>query len=300
MTEPVLTIVLGTRNRLDMLKQSIDSIAGAVSVPHRVIVVDAGSTDGTLEYLATRNDVETVADGKPIGQAQSLNRVFRRVESKYVCWISDDNVLQPGALDDALETLERRPAVGMVALKVKDVLGPYTRLPYIGGISDARVLTCNQGVLRNDVFRRVGYFDEAFRNYGIDPDLTASVLRAGYEVVMTRRVAIHHYRDHDALPGAIQKDERVARLAAARELYAKKHATLVRAARSVPVARTAKYLLWLCIRVLVFVTRRERFFGYSFRDWTNLLHCRWISILDFWRTRREPYYLVQRIDRTLD
>ena len=294
----LLTIVLGTRNRLDMLRRALGSIPAAVTLPHHVIVVDAGSTDGTLEFLATRQDVETVADGKPIGQAQSLNRVFRRIETPYICWISDDNELLPGVLDDALNVLESRPTVGMVALKVKDVAGPFTGAPYVGGISEAGVLTCNQGVIRNELFRCVGYFDESFKNYGIDTDLTASVLREGYEVVMTRQVAIHHYRDHEAAPGAIAKDERVSRGAAVQELYRQKHQPLVRAARSLPARAIGaiKHLAWYVIRLLAGLHRGEpQLLGYNLRDWTNLLHCRWISPLDFWKTRRERYYLVQRV-----
>ena len=39
----------------------------------------------------------------------------------------------------------------------------------------------------------------------------------------------------------------------------------------------------------------EQRWGYTERDWTNMLRARYISKLDLWRNRRNPYYLVQSI-----
>ncbi|MEZ6024270.1 MAG: hypothetical protein R3C16_12860 [Hyphomonadaceae bacterium] len=61
--------------------------------------------------------------------------------------------------------------------------------------SQRPILNVNQGVLPTDVLRDVGYFSETFGFYGIDPDLTAKVLFTGRDVVYTREVAIHHYRN---------------------------------------------------------------------------------------------------------
>jgi GT2 family glycosyltransferase len=193
---PELAIVLGTYNRLALLRECLGSLRAALPVPHVVHVTDAGSTDGTVEYLARNQSPTLVAHliGRPIGQARALNDVFAQIRTPYVCWISDDNVLLPGALKRALAIIRGDARIGMVALKVKDVVGPFVEAPYIGGISSIGILNVNQGLLPTGLLQRLGGFSEEYRDYGIDPDLTARVLFAGYRVVYTKHVCIHHHR----------------------------------------------------------------------------------------------------------
>ena len=278
-----------------MLKNCLSSLRGQIVTPTQVIVVDAGSTDGTLEYVASLVDIQLVRDGKPIGQAQALNRVFKNVTTRYTCWLSDDNVAQPGALDSAVEILERNTSIGMVSLKVKDVKGPYVDAPYVGGIWSSGILTCNQGVIRTDLLRDVGYFDEEFRDYGIDADLTAKVLVAGHQVVFTKNVAIHHHRDHAAAPGAIENDQRAVRLKAAQERYDRKYATLIQHGLADRISRKSREALWRGMHLIHGKGRRQEILGYHARDWYNVLHGRYISDLDLLRNRARPFYLVQRI-----
>ena len=188
--------------------------------------MDAGSTDGTVDYLMQSSEIHLRRDEQLIGQAQSLNRVFGSLRSKYVCWLSDDNVVQPGMLELAVSILEADSSIGMVALKVKDVTGHNTSLPYIGGFWPSGILTCNQGVLPTRLLQKLGGFDEEFRDYGIDADLTARVVLEGYKVVFTKKVAIHHYRDYESRTW-IDHREREKRIAAGMRRYSCKYSQLI-------------------------------------------------------------------------
>src|SRR4029079_15372765 len=84
--------------------------------------------------------------------------------------------------------------VGMVAVKVRDIEGPVVDAPYLGAVSSIGILNVNQGMLRTPIVQEVGGFSEAFRDYGIDPDLTAKVLFSGWDVAYTRAVGIPHHR----------------------------------------------------------------------------------------------------------
>jgi GT2 family glycosyltransferase len=291
-----LSVVIGTCNRRELLRECLGSLIGKIAGPHEIIVVDAGSTDGTLEYLRTVAGIRVVADAERLGQAQSLNRVFRHLGSDLICWLSDDNVLQPGMLDAAVGVLDAHADIGMVALKTKDVRGPFTQHPYIGGLSPgARVLTANQGVIRRELFQSLGFFAEEYRDYGIDMELTMQVLLGGWKVVMTRAVAIHHFRDHEAHPGAITSTARKERHAAARQKYFERYADL---APPTVVSRLCDTLLRLGKRLGLFRAGCS-FLGYNERDWTNLLRGRFISKLDFFQTRSQPFYLVQHLPSRL-
>ena len=318
MSHVTLSIIVGTYNRLALLKKCLEALGKGVRVDREIIVVDAGSTDGTLEYLQQCPTIRLVRDEGLIGQAKSLNRVFAMLNSDFVCWLSDDNIILDGALDSAVDILQHHSSIGMVALKVKDITGAYTRAPYLGGIWETGILNCNQGMLPTRLLRQLGGFDEKFRDYGIDADLTTRVLLAGYQVVYTKRVAIHHYRDHET-DNWITKSNREQRLQSARDLYRSRYAPLLIPQKTFSSVENSnfkkfvsKFLLYLKGKVVKhykILARHLKFsldesivnhwLGPFFRDWYNVSHGRFISRWDLFLNLHRPYYLVQQIPDSL-
>lgn len=299
--EATLSILIGTMNRLPILKKTLEALAGGVKVPHEIIVIDAGSTDGTLEYLRHLKGVTLVNDGRLIGQAKSLNRVIRNLNSRFMCWLSDDNVVVEGMLDEAVQVLQNDIQVGLVSLKVMDVTGHFSDvLPYIGGIWSG-ILNCNQGMLPTRLMQELGGFDEEFRDYGIDIDLTTRVLLAGYKVVFTKKIAIQHYRDYETNTW-IDMDARKERLKKAQVMFGNKYPFLKKKSST----RLSKFINGNKARLLssiywIYKQAAERhiplgqWLGVNERDWQNIFFCRYVSAWDFLLNFRKPYYLVQKI-----
>ena len=166
---PIRTASIGRCNRKYIPTKCLAALIGKIATPHEIVVLDDGSTDGTNEYLAQLEGITHVRDGKPMGQAQSFNQVLRNLRCRFVCWLGDDNLVQPGALDAAVEMLMPNATIGMMTLKTKDVRGPYVGAPYIGDIYATGILNCNQGLLRYDLFEKVGFFDETLKTTGSTP-----------------------------------------------------------------------------------------------------------------------------------
>ncbi|HWL70927.1 MAG TPA: NAD-dependent epimerase/dehydratase family protein [Geminicoccus sp.] len=294
-----LTVVVGTCDRCGDLSDLLDSIETHTHVPHLVVVSDAGSTDGTLEMLERRKQANLVVvrEGERRGQARALNEVFARVETPYVCWVSDDNLVTEGALDRAVEILENNPNIGMVGLKVRDLVGPFVKAPYIGGIGVAGVLNVNQGVLSSELLRRLGGFDEELRDYGIDPDLTLRVLKAGKEVVFTKEIAILHRRGWPSDPNSPEAKRLAEKHERARRLLAAKHKDLGGDIRGWKL----KLYAWKLLRAVPLLRPRlninalQPVLGHTPRDWHNAFNARWIHPLDPLRCRSKHYHLVQRM-----
>ena len=291
-----ISIVVGTLNRLPYLRKCVESIVRETRRPFRLYVTDAGSTDGTLDYLRSicSERVTPVLVGKRLGQARAYNEIFERVRSPYTCWLSDDNEVVNGGLDLAANILDVWPRIGMVGLKMRDVQGPFAAAPYVGGLSRFGILNVNQGVLRTETLRTVGGFGLAFRDYGIDPDLTAKVLLSGHDVVLTRAVAVLHHRvwpedksspEYQAL---MVKHERYF------NLYAKKYATLDHLGWFWRVKKAIWYVLRRLFKQHFHFNASAPVLGHLPRDWNNILGGRFISVWDPLITRGQPFHLRQR------
>jgi GT2 family glycosyltransferase len=279
------------------LKRCVESIQRQTRLRAKIYVTDAGSTDGTLEYLQAiaSQEVVPIFVGKKLGQAKAYNDVFAIVETPYVCWLSDDNEVVDHGLDRAVAILQADSAIGMVALKTMDRQGPFVGTPFIGGISEAGILNVNQGVLPTSVLKKMGGFSEEFRDYGIDPALTADVLFAGYKIVYTRKVALHHYRNWSEDPNSESYQWLRQRHDAARKLYQERYCAPTASRRNngyllkAKVAKAAK-------KVVLRLGSSERLRrSAAARTGLIVLTARYISIMDPLMTWGKDYHLVQVI-----
>ncbi len=224
-----LTVLVGTCNRIEHLQRCLDALREYPRDFLEIVVSDAGSTDGSRIYLEAQKDLRVIFETEKRGQAKALNEAAGQVQTEFLCWISDDNVVRPHILTDAVHCLQGDHRLGMLGLKVKDRTGPYSTLPFIGGVSETGVLNCNQGIIRRQVFESVGGFDEDLRDYMIDNDLTTKVLLGGWEIALTRKIAIEHYRDHEATSW-ITSASRQERMSKNQKIYFERYAALSRLA----------------------------------------------------------------------
>ena len=294
-----LSVVLGTFNRLASLKRCLDSILAETRTPVIVHVADAGSTDGTVDYLSSLDDprVRPVLAGRKLGQARAYNDVFAITDTPYVAWLSDDNQVVDGGLDAAVAVLDRERSVGMVALKTRDVQGPFLGSVYLGGVSEIGVLNVNQGMLRRQVLAEVGGFSETFGFYGIDPDLTAKVLYSGHDIVYTRQVALHHYRDWPLQEGTPEHQALARHHARSLELYRRKWGRMAERASAWRARR--RFWAWFKKRLRGRYDENSTIpqLGGLWRDWNNVFLARHISLIDPWSSLGRPYHLRQHAAR---
>lgn len=292
-----LTILIATYNRLEALKVVIDAIHAQTTCSHEIIVIDGGSTDGTIEYLESRSDITPVFQGKLLGAPRSYNEVWRQVESKYTAWLSDDTELTNNGLDLAVQILENDPEIGMVGLKTRDVIGPRTVVPYVGALSMFRILNCNHGVMPTEVARSVGFFNEDYPMYMIDPDLTASILCTGKKVVMTKPVCVLHRPEWALQDKASKKKDRLKgvdhlEIYRRKFFFLEKRSLMEQFKRVVRFAFYGLYLNMLSNAVMKMLVLNSR-------DWQNLTKAQFIHLFDPIKNRSKPYHNEQQIYRNI-
>lgn len=110
----MLSVITPARNMARFLPETLDSVA-AVQLAHEHIVVDGASDDGSVELLEGREDPHLRWISEPdSGQTEAVNKGLRLAEGDLLAWVNADDAYIPGAVDRALDHLERHPEVGAV------------------------------------------------------------------------------------------------------------------------------------------------------------------------------------------
>lgn len=102
--QPVLSILVPTYRRADKLRRALDSVAGAVSASHEVIVVD-DCPEGSGNSVARQYGARYVHKaGVDRGQSFSRNMGLEIALGQWVAFLDDDDFFLPGGLDRLLQS----------------------------------------------------------------------------------------------------------------------------------------------------------------------------------------------------
>jgi GT2 family glycosyltransferase len=108
-------------NSLALIRSCIESLEKQTSPPQQVVVVDNGSTDGSIDWLREQPNLQLIESKTNLGFAAANNRGLRACRESAVLCVNPDVVLDPGYLEFCLPHLAR-PGVGSVTGKL---LRPY-------------------------------------------------------------------------------------------------------------------------------------------------------------------------------
>ncbi len=197
-THPTVQVsaVLGSYNRLAFLRAAVESTRDALAdLPHEIIVVDGGSTDGSLAWLARQKDIVTIVQhnrgqwrGKPVKRRSwgyFMNLGFKCAQGRYVLMISDDCLLLPGAVSKGVEHLEALASQGR---RIGAGAFYWRNWPedkdYRVGLTLGDKMFVNHGLYLRAALAEVGYVEESrYSFYHADGDLCLKLWQAGYETV---------------------------------------------------------------------------------------------------------------------
>ena len=116
--ELLTSIVMLTNNQLEYTKLCLASIRSRTDEPYEVIVVDNGSTDGTVEYLRSIEGVRLIENSENRGFPAAVNQGITAARGDYVVLLNNDCIVTTGWLTRLLDAIESEPTIGLA--------GPYS------------------------------------------------------------------------------------------------------------------------------------------------------------------------------
>jgi glycosyltransferase involved in cell wall biosynthesis len=113
--KPLVSIVTPSFNQAVYLEETIRSVLDQDYQNLEYIIIDGGSTDGSIEII--QKYAERIAwwvSEPDRGQTDAINKGFSKAKGQILAWLNSDDTYIRGAVSEAVEFLQTHPEVGMV------------------------------------------------------------------------------------------------------------------------------------------------------------------------------------------
>jgi glycosyltransferase involved in cell wall biosynthesis len=182
-TLPAFSVVMPSYQQADFIRESIDSVLSQEAVRVELLVMDGGSTDGTVDVLRSYGNRITWVSEPDRGQSHAVNKGIQRATGEYLAWINSDDLLLPGALRRVAAVFDADPEVMWAygRCRVVDERGKEIRKPITA--------------YKNLLLRRFSYRKLLLENFISQP--ATFFRRAVFDEVGLLREERHYDMDYD-------------------------------------------------------------------------------------------------------
>jgi GT2 family glycosyltransferase len=194
-----LTVFIGTYNRLDQLKKAVETaLSSAGSRGVEIIVNDAGSTDGTQQWLnkTTRFDkrVVPIFSGRRTSFTQAFNESLQIAKGQYICWLSDDIISEGNALSKMCDIMDGLSPADMGGFCVRNSWSHEYTVRQDSGFHFPTV-----GCMYTETLRKMNGINMDYPYYAQDTELDMRVLKLGGRIVACDGCRLLHDCRNDGL-----------------------------------------------------------------------------------------------------
>ena len=192
---PKISVITPSYNQAKYLERTIRSVLEQNYPNLEYIVVDGGSTDGSVEIIkAYAHRLAYWVSERDSGQTSAINTGLRRATGEWVGWQNSDDIYYPDALFAVARTAGMEPSadiiIGNIMLidsddrPIRDVC--YVRPSYQSMIAEGMVLANQAAFWRRGLHADIGWLDESLR-YSFDYDWFIRLLK-GHGAVHINRI----------------------------------------------------------------------------------------------------------------
>lgn len=216
MDMPTVSVVIVSWNGEKFLEPCLSAVSAQTLKGYEVIVVDNGSTDGSVESVRSHfAGVRLIENKRNLGYAGGANVGFRSATGEVLALLNQDTIPHPDWVAELLAVLSGNEEIGIVGSKILNMdgvtlqhAGAYLPWPLVQGIHYGRgekdegqygepreveYVTGAAMAIKRPVLEAIGLFDEGFfPGYFEDVDLCFRARQAGYRVVYVPRAVVLH------------------------------------------------------------------------------------------------------------
>jgi glycosyltransferase involved in cell wall biosynthesis len=112
---PKISIITPSYQQADFLEQTITSVIEQEYPYLEYLVVDGGSTDGSVDLIKKyESKIDWWVSEKDQGQADAINKGLQKATGDIIGWINSDDYYLPGTFKSVVKVFAKNPQVGLV------------------------------------------------------------------------------------------------------------------------------------------------------------------------------------------
>ena len=234
MADPRVSIVIVNWNGRSLLEPCLQSLQAQTLQDFEIILVDNGSTDGSLEWLRERCDwIRLIANEQNLGFAAANNQAIQVSRAHYIATLNNDTRPEPDWLAELVDVMDSRPHVGACGSKMLfadrpsvinsagisvdragiawDRLGGQPDDPEETVVQTVFGVCAGAALYRRAMLDEIGLFDKDFFAYLEDVDLAWRARAAGWEAVYVPTARVYHHHSATAGEGSPLKSRLLGR-----------------------------------------------------------------------------------------
>jgi GT2 family glycosyltransferase len=214
--QPLLSVIIPNWNGKKFLAECIDSLKGQTFHDFETILVDNGSTDGSVEFAKKRygDFIRIIRNKENLGFTGGSNIGIQAARGRYIVLLNNDTWAEPTWLEELAKATHLDYPIGMWASKVysyykRKQIEATGELIYWDGLSRSRGQYEQEqgqyneieeiffppgcgGMYRKVVFDEIGLFDEDFFAYAEDTDIGIRARLTGWKCVYVPKAVLYH------------------------------------------------------------------------------------------------------------
>ena len=216
--ERKVKIIMLTWNGLEYTKKCLESLRDNTDYSdYEMVIVDNGSSDGTVEYLETLDWIKLIKNSSNEGFVRGNNIALKEVMDEDVILLNNDMIItQSDWINKMSDLAYEDEKTGLVGCRLVNEKGEFLHAGTViypetywgqqigGGGKDVGQYKVNREVegvvfacvyIKNEIIKTVGVLDERYFSYFEDTDYCFRVREKGYKCMYCGEVTLIHYQN---------------------------------------------------------------------------------------------------------
>lgn len=200
MDTPTITVIIPSYNHSQFITEAIESVVNQTYNNIKLIVIDDGSTDNSIEVIESLQQKYHFHFIKQInmGLPKTLNKFINLCRTQYFCLLASDDSLLDNYIEKQIKVIQEHPEISLLAGK-STTCTPHNKINFYKFndiFVNRKYSMCAPGMLfRTQIIRDIGGFSEKTKIE--DFYILSKLTDLGYTVAENENACGVNYREHE-------------------------------------------------------------------------------------------------------